>query len=1296
MPGGTTVVLADEDRLSGPAGHMAFVNSGEELLVAVARSQGIEVRRVNDTSVVDVIEPELTFSSVLGVPSGEGEEELLVAGGPDGVLRVYRLGRHREQVAERRIGPGIQDLAYARDTDGDEIIAVMHRDGITLWHRRREELTLIAHPREAGRGTGFKLCLYHAFGALWLAGAYSDDSLLVWRLDAIGDGTPVARLPQVHRGQVWTLITIDGPGSDYVVASGSADGTARMWRADLTNGLVQGRILHGGSTIRRLGRVSDSDVPLLVTATASGVVALWRFDGETDRPMREITQHLGEVWSLACAATLDGGIVIASGDMHGVVQVAKLRTDVISDLTAVDVYQAQGTVWAATSGVLADGTYLGFAGVDQMAHVIDPASEGAAGVHMHGHVSTIRSLTSAGNALDPHLISGGADRRVLDWDPVTGELKRELPVSHQGEVWALATFVLRGAQYVASGSADGTVRICRLAEGQGRVLVGDLGAVNALVATPEGDDTLLTVASTRGVRIVSALRGQIVAQVSTFPVAAACAVFDGTRHLVITARADGDTCVIDVIDPSSRSLTSTFRYTYSSTQVSAVAAARLGDDVLIFGGCEDGRILVWQIDGTLVGHPAQCGSSVVRSMGIMDVGFAALTSGPTVSVPSLYAVNDNGLVRVFPIAAGSLLRSGGSVGAGVKPATILLQDQPTERDTLSRNELVKTVHDVLMAGGTQPPVVIGVHAPWGQGKSSVLRQLRKRLDPSRAEAGDSELRAEDLKPTHTLVPTDPLPGRWKRWRQGGDVRTRLTRAWAWQQVQKPSDGVKSLGYEMRPAEGERDHAITVWFNPWMYETPEQVWAGLTREIVTGISDRLPRPQRERLWFDLNLRRTDPSSMRKRILASYIPRSLLGMIVALLAAIVAVVAVSAMAVTAVQTLNLAALIGSSAVIILTVLGFLGNLTLSSFKQVRGWIAPSVLTRPTVQGVTSAGSDEKTDWRATRDPMESSQRGYLYMLQHDVGELLDLAGKYTPIVILVDDLDRCGPHIVADTVEAVNLFLSKAFGPCHFVIALDPATVAAQLETVYASIRARAGDDPSSFGHLQHTGWRFMEKILDLPIRLPRVRDAVITTYLDELLDATGPAAPPVVPVRISVPPAAQTSGSGVNIDTASESITVSSLEDSGVQLAEYLESLLPVRRALRTAVLALPARNPRQTKAFVNLWRFYMVLDYRTGYLSSSLSVIERHSIEMARFIEVMVRWPWLLDALGAQRGEDAATRRTILAELLDACTDNDRWRTAVMVAGLDPDDPAMMGLRNLFRRPGTDSDAFASIAVRYL
>ena len=139
----------------------------------------------------------------------------------------------------------------------------------------------------------------------------------------------------------------------------------------------------------------------------------------------------------------------------------------------------------------------------------------------------------------------------------------------------------------------------------------------------------------------------------------------------------------------------------------------------------------------------------------------------------------------------------------------------------------------------------------------------------------------------------------------------------------------------------------------------------------------------------------------------------------------------------------------------------------------------------------------------------------MLQHDVGEVVGLATQHGPLYVFIDDLDRCGPAIVADTIEAINLFLNKAFGQCVFVIALDPATVAAHLETAFKDINERATDDPTSFGHLRHTGWRFMEKIIDLPIRLPRVPDAALSNYLDRLLD-TAPTAPVGRPV--SPPPA----------------------------------------------------------------------------------------------------------------------------------------------------------------------------------
>jgi hypothetical protein len=147
----------------------------------------------------------------------------------------------------------------------------------------------------------------------------------------------------------------------------------------------------------------------------------------------------------------------------------------------------------------------------------------------------------------------------------------------------------------------------------------------------------------------------------------------------------------------------------------------------------------------------------------------------------------------------------------------------------------------------------------------------------------------------------------------------------------------------------------------------------------------------------------------------------------------------------------------------------------------------------------------------------------------------------------------------------------------------------------------------------------------------------------------------------------------------------------------LEALPPVRDALRAAVLSLPGRNPRQTKAFVNLWRFYMVLDHRMGLFSPSMLAIERHSIEMARLVELMVRWPYLLDPLGELTADGLTDGTTNLDRLLDACDDDDEiWASVARQARLDHHDRSVRGLRDLLVKATPNRQAFTTIARRYL
>ena len=424
---------------------------------------------------------------------------------------------------------------------------------------------------------------------------------------------------------------------------------------------------------------------------------------------------------------------------------------------------------------------------------------------------------------------------------------------------------------------------------------------------------------------------------------------------------------------------------------------------------------------------------------------------------------------------------------------------------------------------------------------------------------------------------------------GQPITTSVTPTWAWKRLQERAAETK-LPYEMRSASGAKT-PITAWFNPWMYEERSQVWAGLTNEILTAVTSRLPPAERRRLFIDLNLKRTDSAAVRKQILDSYRPHSLRGLILLGTVALAPVAAVVATMVAIVNTGQLQKIVGSAVVIFLVALGVMLRLVTSSVKGFNVWYDPLSASGPRMGGVSSPGG-------ASRDPLETPERGYLYLLRHDVREVIDLAAS-SPVYIFIDDMDRCSPAIVADTMEAINLFLTKAFGPCVFVMGLDPATVAAHLESHLPAIDRRAKEDPVTYRHLRHTGWRFMEKIVDLPVRLPRVTNIAMRNYLDQLLSTNRtrprttaqPSGPPADPtsaetlrpsVEVSHPAAPPRKVPAQRPGDPSPAADAPPVVARGPQ--DRMEDIPVVRDALHEAAQNLPGRNPRQIKAFLNLWR----------------------------------------------------------------------------------------------------------------
>lgn len=99
----------------------------------------------------------------------------------------------------------------------------------------------------------------------------------------------------------------------------------------------------------------------------------------------------------------------------------------------------------------------------------------------------------------------------------------------------------------------------------------------------------------------------------------------------------------------------------------------------------------------------------------------------------------------------------------------------------------------------------------------------------------------------------------------------------------------------------------------------------------------------------------------------------------------------------------------------------------------------------------------------------------------------------VVVLVDDLDRCLPPAVMATLEGIKLFL--AVPKMVFVLAADQ-------EMVRDSISVSLGETNRSGAFAT----RYLEKIVQLPVNLPRLASADAEAYIGLLLARTEGASP----------------------------------------------------------------------------------------------------------------------------------------------------------------------------------------------
>ncbi|MFL6071858.1 MAG: P-loop NTPase fold protein [Mycobacteriales bacterium] len=617
-----------------------------------------------------------------------------------------------------------------------------------------------------------------------------------------------------------------------------------------------------------------------------------------------------------------------------------------------------------------------------------------------------------------------------------------------------------------------------------------------------------------------------------------------------------------------------------------------------------------------------------------------------------------------------------------QPEPRIARDYWTVDDQLDYAPYADAIAAFIRHRDTAPPLTIGIKAQWGEGKTSLMRMVQQRLDPPDPEGRPARIHLTERSRTR-------LRGRRRRRRSEPEPERRVSTREVLDRAAGPPEPVEDL--EAAPADqiapGDEWRA-TVWFNPWMYQSSEQVWAGMAYEIIRQVTERLSIGDRERFWLELNLSRLDTEAVRRRayriLWSRVLPLLLTAGLTAVLALLVLLVGGGA---AWARYLARGGIVGAAGV---AVVGCL-------------------VQRARFHGQAAAGPFAKLvsdPDRLMPDPGYADRLGFLHLVHDDIRKVLRLvATEDRPLVVFVDDLDRCSPGTVAQVIEAINLFLAGEFPNCVFVLAMEPALVAAHVEVTYKELVTALREGHAPTGEWTTLGWRFLEKIVQLPLSLPKTQPAgEVTAYVRSLLDMDGRRTAvrrqhvPVrdgPPVRVSddveevaVPPPAAAPLPAPAVDLAlvrriAETLaarepTVTTLPDLARQVQAELrpdageDPLLPetvraVERvfgdlysdadaadAMEAALPALASANPREIKRYINLFRFYTFIVQR-----QRLQGIPAPSGDsIAKLAALAIRWPHLLPVLSRDG--------SVICGLEEAARDDDTWKAATNTAGLLP------------------------------
>ncbi len=502
-----------------------------------------------------------------------------------------------------------------------------------------------------------------------------------------------------------------------------------------------------------------------------------------------------------------------------------------------------------------------------------------------------------------------------------------------------------------------------------------------------------------------------------------------------------------------------------------------------------------------------------------------------------------------------------------------ISDVWTLDDLLGYETYANAIARPILDGVTKPPISIAIQAPWGQGKTSLMRMIQEKLE----QPGEA---AELVTDGQSSTPAPP--------------QATFSNFFDWLNQEK-----EVAAQNMLQLDGSR--VPTVWFNPLYYQESEQIWAGMAHAILHQLVGKLPTSiKQEEFWLRLRWKRLNKEALRndfhKMILERFIPKAIYYALLGILL-LVSLWLVKQDALTAFGGLGASMLAG--------VAHFF-----ASRKFAEKW---------TLQ-------DKFSEY--VSEPDYEGKMGYLYLVDHDIIRALQLLTGTHPVAVFIDDLDRCRPDVVSDVILAINQFISLRNSNIIFILGIDPQMVAESLED---ALKQKSEPTREAANNLKSFGWQFLEKFIQLPFFIPHIPQKTITRYLEILMgkEASEEAAPGTERVveeiteKIkSVRDVEEFSGLMGQIQIEMPAPARKKIEDELSRKAGELLQDPTGEELSRLVAIAIEDQNynPRAMKRFLNLVRLLRQIQLIRGTGKTT----DHSRLLITRAAHLILNWPQIL------------------------------------------------------------------------